>query len=263
MIRKAVILEKLLHFRIRETKVLIKAAVRNGQHFEIVQSREDAFLRYPQTSRQHRKLQEIVRLERPAEQATDQRSHLLVIAVLERLVQRYIIFVDEENYLLAVVLIQQAGEHLETFLHVIQSVLFSQETFERIFIILCDLLTLHQKAEPRNLRPQNVTQFPIGIFKCKSIHVLQRHEHHRELAHIRLAQRRLFGDRQPVKQRLICADLKKGLQHAHVQRLAKAPRTREEVHFSPILEQVNNQSRFVNIIEVFPAELLKTVDAHR
>ena len=237
--------------------------VDNGIHVEVVQSREDALLRYPQASRQHRKLQEIVRLERPAEQATDQRNHLLVIAVLERLVQRYIIFVDEENYLLAVVLIQQAGEHLETFLHVIQSVLFSQETFERIFIILCDLLTLHQKAEPRNLRPQNVTQFPIGIFKCKSIHVLQRHEHHRELAHIRLAQLFLFGDRQPVKQRLICADLKKGLQHAHVQRLAEAPRTREEVHFSPILEQVNNQSRFVNIIEVFPAELLKTVDAHR
>ena len=183
--------------------------------------------------------------------------------MLERLVQRYIIFVDEENYLLAVVLIQQAGEHLETFLHVIQSVLFSQETFERIFIIFRYLLTLHQKAESRNLRPQNVTQFPIGIFKCKSIYILQRDEHHRELAHIRLAQLFLFGDRQPVKQRLICADLKKGLQHAHVQRLAEATRTREEVHLAPVVQQIADQPCLIHIIEAFFADLLEIFDAYR
>ena len=65
------------------------------------------------------------------------------------------------------------------------------------------------------------------------------------------------------EQRSVRTDLKKGLQHAHIQRFAKAAWAREKVDFSPIVEQVNNQSRLINIIEGFPSELLKTVNAHR
>ena len=54
------------------------------------------------------------------------------------------------------------------------------------------------------------------------------------------AQGSIFSNIKPIEKRWIRTNLKKALQHAHVQRLAKAPRTREEVHFSPILEQVNN-----------------------
>ena len=125
-----VILQNLLYFRFRKPKLLVVFHVDNGIHVEVVQSREDAFLRYPQASRQHRKLQEVVRLERLTEQSADQRDHFLVIAVLECLVQRHIVFVDKENYLLAVVLVQQGGKHFETFPHVIRRILLIQEAFK-------------------------------------------------------------------------------------------------------------------------------------
>ena len=49
---------------------------------------------------------EIVGFQRLSEQATDERDHLAIIAVLERLVQRHIVFVDQKNCFLAVVFIR-------------------------------------------------------------------------------------------------------------------------------------------------------------
>ena len=35
-----------------------------------------------------------------------------------------------------------------------------------------------------------------------------------------------------------------------------------QIHLSPVIQQVSNQSRFVDIIKVFPAKLFKAVNAH-
>ena len=57
-------------------------------------------LRHAQTARQHGELQEIVGLQRLPEQTADERHHLTIVTVLERLVQRYVVFVDQQNDLL-------------------------------------------------------------------------------------------------------------------------------------------------------------------
>lgn len=104
---QVIIVQERLHFSICEAKVLVEAAVRDGQHLEIVQPGEDAFLRHAQTSCQHCELQVIVRFQRLTEQAANQRDHLFIVAVLERFIQRHVVFVDQEDGLLPVMLIEQ------------------------------------------------------------------------------------------------------------------------------------------------------------
>ena len=49
-----------------------------------------------------------------------------------------------------------------------------------------------------------------------------------------LAQFPVSGDIKPIKKRWIRIDLKKALQHAHIESLAEAARACEEIHFTPI-----------------------------
>ena len=49
---------------------------------------------------------------------------------------------------------------------------------------------------------------------------------------------------------LVAADFEEIFQHAHVQRLAKPARTREQINLSPVRHQIDDQSSFIYIIEI-------------
>ena len=104
---QVIIVQERLHFSICEAKVLVEATVRDGQHLEVVQPGKDAFLRYAQAARQHRELQKIVGFQRPPEQAANQRDHLFIVTMLECLIQRHIVLVDQKDSFLTVMLIKQ------------------------------------------------------------------------------------------------------------------------------------------------------------
>ena len=102
-------------------------------------------------------------------------------------------------------------------------------TLSRISLLLCVQIALHAEC----LRTYDPLQHAIGVLKRQPIHALERNEDHRELSHVLLAQRRLLRDRQAVEQRPVRPDLEKALEHAHVQRLAEAPRAREKIDLCP------------------------------
>ena len=147
---QVIIVQERLHFSICEAKVLVEATVRDGQHLEVVQPGKDAFLRHAQTSRQHRELQKIVGFQRLPEQAANQRDHLFIVAVLERFIQRHVVFVDQEDGLLVVVFIEEQGKRLETGRqhnrsHVILTVFQLQQCTVFFFFIVRQLIAFQQK----------------------------------------------------------------------------------------------------------------------
>ena len=147
---QVIIVQERLHFSVCEAEVLVEAAVRDGQHLEVVQPGKNAFLRYAQAARQHRELQVIVRFQRLTEQTANQRDHLFIVAVLERFIQRHVIFVDQEDGLLVVVFIEEQGKRLETGRqhnrsHVILTVFQLQQCTVFFFFIVRQLIALQQK----------------------------------------------------------------------------------------------------------------------
>ena len=118
MLFQLIIGQQPLYFIICESKLLIVLCIYNGVHIKIIQPSEYTLLRHPQTACQHRKVQIIVRLQRLAKQAANQRNHLVVVSVVIRLIQRHIIFINQQDYLPAMVLIEQLRKHTKTVLYV-------------------------------------------------------------------------------------------------------------------------------------------------
>ena len=183
--------------------------------------------------------------------------------MVEGFVQRHVVFIDEEHGFLPIMLIEQKRKRLEAVEDVVLRILLLQDSLQRLFVVPGDPLAFEQHPHPRNFGTYEQPQHAIGILERQPIHALEREEHHGKLPHIRFAQRRFFRDRQPVEQRLIRAGLQKAFQHAHVQRLAKAPRPGEQVHFSPVVQKIPDQPCFIDIIKIFPAQLFKAVNPHR
>lgn len=95
--------------------MFIKPGISNGEHLKIIQVCElTPFFRDPQAAGQHGKREAAVCLERPPEHSADQADHFLIITVILRFVQRHVIFVDEEDRLLAVMFVQKPGQEQET-----------------------------------------------------------------------------------------------------------------------------------------------------
>ena len=80
-------------------------------YFKVIQPREYALLGHAQAAREHRHKQAVVGLQRRAEHRADDVYHLRVISMMERLVQRHVVFVYYQYCLLAVVLFQQTAKH--------------------------------------------------------------------------------------------------------------------------------------------------------
>ena len=62
---------------------------------------------------------------------------------------------------------------------------------------------------------------------------------------------------------VLSVPISKNSEHAHVQCLVESSRAREQIHLASIVQQVADQSRFVDIIKSFAPDLLKDFDAHR
>ena len=181
----------------------------------------------------------------------------------EGLVQRHIVFIDQQNHFLPVVLVEQGTERLQAVQHVFPRVLLAQKALERLLIRFVHGRAFQQKAQPRHLPAQGAAQRVISAFEIWAVHALEREGNHGALAQVFLAQILFPGDGQAVEKRGIRADLKEAFEHAHVEGLAKAARAGEEVHLAPIPEQIADQARFIDIVKIFPADFRKVLDAHR
>ena len=108
---QAVVRQHIANFAIRKSKVFIKVHIRNGMHHQVVQPRKDALLRYAQTTGQHSEKQAVVRFQRQTKHRTNQIDHPVVIAVRICLIQRHIVFVDQQKHLLPVMLFEKRAKH--------------------------------------------------------------------------------------------------------------------------------------------------------
>ena len=62
---------------------------------------------------------------------------------------------------------------------------------------------------------------------------------------------------------VLSVPISKNSEHAHVQCLVESSRAREQIHLASIVQQVADQSRFVDIVKSLAPDFLKALDAHR
>ena len=92
-----VIGQKLLYFFLCEAKLLVEPGICDGKDLEVVQAREDALLGNTKAAGQNRKFQKIIGFQGFSKHSPNQRNHFPIIAILKRLIQRDIVFIDQ-NY---------------------------------------------------------------------------------------------------------------------------------------------------------------------
>ena len=102
----AIVGQQLLYIRFRKAEIFVIARIRDGIHLEVVDPREDALLRDAQAACHHREEQIRVGFERFAEEAPQEGYHLVVVPIDVSLVQRNVVFIDQQNHLLAVVRVE-------------------------------------------------------------------------------------------------------------------------------------------------------------
>ena len=132
-----------------------------------------------------------------------------------------------------------------------------------LLILFGQLVAVLQKPKVRRLIPDHGAHGRSRRLKGQTVHTFQAEEDHRKLPLVLLAQLFFLCDFEAVEQGFVCADLKKALQHTHVQRLAEAAGTGEEVHFAPVAQKFADESCLIDVIEVVLPYLFKTVDADR
>ena len=180
-----------------------------------------------------------------------------------RLVQRHVVFVDQQDGLLAVVLFQQRTEQRQTVLYVDALRSISEQSFHGFLFDVGQRVTVHQKLKTDTFLPDDFPKHVICVLECQPIHVLERNEYHGVFPHVFLAELLLFRNPQAIEKALVCSNLKKALQHAHVERLAEPARAREKVDLAPVSHEVDDHPRLVYIVKILAAQLFKAVDSHR
>ena len=167
---QSVIRQHFANFGIRESKVLVEAHVRDGMYHQVIQAGEDAFLRYAQAASQYSEKQAVIRLEHSAEHRADQIDHLLVVTVRICLVQRRIVFVDQQNDLLVAVLFKEGGEHLQAVLDLHRIFSASNYISQRLLLIIHQCIAVQQKLQTEYFLTNDFGKHFTRLFKCQPVH---------------------------------------------------------------------------------------------
>ena len=117
------------------------------KQLKIIEPCKNTLLGYAQAARQHGKLQEIVRLERLPEQTANQRSHFPVVSMLKSLVQRHVVFIDQENDLLTIMFFEKAGELFLTSYDICFFVFSIQNLLKILLLVSSQLIAGGKKPE--------------------------------------------------------------------------------------------------------------------
>src|SRR5699024_4106119 len=80
---------------------------------DVCSSDLDTLFRDPQASGKYSKIQAVVSFQSITEEVTDKADHLIIISCLERLIKRNIIFIDQQDDFLAVMLFEELGKSLQ------------------------------------------------------------------------------------------------------------------------------------------------------
>ena len=213
-------------------------------YLRIVQACENALFRNPQATRQHGKVQAVVGLQRIIKETADQIYHLIIISSLERLIQRYIILINQQNGFLSIVLFEKQGECLQaanqrSIRHVIDRLAccsYFNQSLVGILFRLRQALAFKQKLESHGFFANHIGQCRQCCFEIQAAHAFQADGDHGEFSHIFFTQSLFLHDLQPIKQRRIAPYLKKAFQHAHIQRFPKTPGAGKKIYLSPVLQ---------------------------
>ena len=73
----------------------------------------------------------------------------------------------------------------------------------------------------------------------------------------------VLGDVEPIEECMIGSNLKKALEHAHVQGFSETAWAGEEVYFSPVCKKLLDQFGFINIIKSIFSDVFKKFNTYR
>ena len=135
-------------------------------YLRVVQSCKDAFFGDPQTSRQYGKIQAVVGFQCIAQQVADKTYHFIVISCPKCFIKWNIIFINQQDDFLSIVLFEKQGKSLETvnqriIRHGIFRIAFCLHTDQlivRISIIHIQFRTFAQETESSGLIPNDCSQ---------------------------------------------------------------------------------------------------------
>ena len=168
-------------------------------------------------------------------------DHLVVVSVLIRLIQRDIIFINEKNYLLVIVLTEKIGQCLQTagqniFFHGKQGSFLGIYPCQQGVLLLVrvrKLFAFQKKMKTQRLLSDDNTQHGEGLFKVHAFHALERYGNHREFPHVFFTEFRFFGHGEPIEEIRVAVIREEIFEHVHIQGLAEPSGTCEKIHFAP------------------------------
>ena len=85
---------------------------------KVVGAGEDALFRDPQAACDHSETQGVVILQRRCHHTLDDVQHVRIIPMSARLCQRNIVFIQQQNHSLSIVLVQQRQQELDGTEHI-------------------------------------------------------------------------------------------------------------------------------------------------
>ncbi len=254
-----------------KAKLRCKPVVCDGEDLQVVQSCKDALFCNAETSCQDSKLQVVIGFKRLAEQVPYQGDHFVVIAVVPRLVQRNVIFVNQENYFLAIMLPEQAGQGVKAVSkHIIRHgihltsvrVCCCQLPVASLFFIV-QFRAILEKTEPESFISNNNAEHGLRPGKVHGAYSFQGNRYYRKFSHVFFTIARFSADFQSLEQFAVTPIFEEIAEHIHIQGLPEPPGTGEEVYFSPIFQQFFNESCLVYIVKAFGSHFFEVFNAYR
>ncbi len=211
----------------------------------------------------------MVALQGLAEKAANQAYHLLIVAEMLRLVQRHIIFVNQQDCLLPVMLVQKrtkglkaGGEHFPG--HAKELVVGGINVDQLLIGCLfagSKRITVQQELKSHGFLSDGGTEHSESGFVIIAVHILQGDGDYWIVSHVFFTKLLLRADGKPLKKLWITTVLKKVFQHVHIKGFAEPSGTCKQIYASPALQEILYQGCLINIVKTVYTDIFKVLHA--
>ena len=100
-----------MHLLLGEAEAVGKGVVEDGIDLQVVEAGEDALLRDAQDAREHAEAAVLAVLHRAGEEIAEELERLLAETMGRRVVDRRVVFVDQDDGARSIVRMERRGEH--------------------------------------------------------------------------------------------------------------------------------------------------------
>ena len=250
LVGNAVICRDLLDFLVGESKILAEALVQDRIDHQIVHPAEDALLCHPQDTGQEAIGQMRVILEAAGEEIAHKAHDIFVEALQMPLLDRRIVFVDDDDGGDPVVHMEHLGQDQQRVHHLGFGGLSGDDLLVICLVAVVAFRALGQLAVPLEFIGQQKADARQRIRPALQLGVLEGDENDRVFPLIAAILLPALPDLfvPEVYGGVLISLLEEGAQHIHAQRFAEAARARKQRHHRQLVNEVPDEQGFIHVI---------------